>query len=78
MPIPIQCPKCGHQAVVDDRMAGQAAPCAKCGNPVAVMGGPRPPGGPGGTTWAVITVVAVLVLCILVAVPAALALMFLG
>lgn len=36
MPIPFTCPHCGHSTSVDVRYAGQAGPCAHCGQTVVV------------------------------------------
>jgi transcription elongation factor Elf1 len=36
MPIPFQCPHCGHETLVDDVYAGSSGPCASCGKTVVM------------------------------------------
>lgn len=70
MPIAYSCPHCGKQFSVADQYAGQSGPCAGCGQVITIPGGmptagayaPRPSGGAGGGTIALIVVLAILVL----------------
>ncbi len=36
MPIPFNCPRCGHSTMVDEKYAGQSGPCAKCGATITI------------------------------------------
>lgn len=54
MAIPYRCPHCGAEGVADDQYAGQAGPCASCGQTLAIpagsaASGPLPPRGSSGS-----------------------------
>ncbi len=45
MPIPFQCPHCGHRTQVADTYVGQSGPCAGCGATVTIAAAEKPQAG---------------------------------